>query len=856
MGAPQPLDNSKWTLCSFSLSFVLLVLAASPQSGNAVNVLTYHNDNARSGINTNESILTLSNVNSTNFGKLFDCAVDGYVYAQPLIVTNVMIPGKGVHNVVYVATEHDSVFAFDADDHSGPNAMPLWTVSFANPAAGITSVPSLDVGCTDLVPEIGITSTPVIDLATGTIYLEAKTKEVSNNVAGYFHRLHALDISTGTEKFGGPVVITASVPGSGDGNNGSGMIPFDALTQMNRPALLLLNGIIYIAYASHCDIGPYHGWLLGYDAQTLALTNVFNSTPDGGLGGVWQAGCGPSADTNGNIYFATGNGTFDPTNGDYGDCFLKFSTTNGLHVADYFAPFNQQALDDSDLDLGSGGVLLLPDSVGSIAHPHLLVGAGKEGRLYLLDRDNLGHFNPIADSQIVQSITNIGSCFDTPVCFNQTLYYCGESSRLIAFQITNATILTPPMAQSSNIFGYPGPTPAISASGTNNAIVWMIQSQGASSHQPAVLRAYNATNVALEIYDSLQADSGTRDNPGDPVKFTVPSAANGKVYVGAQQSLAVYGLGTFLATPVITPNGATFTNSILVTLTEAIPAAQIYYTMDGSIPTTNSTLYTVPFLLTNSAGLRVKAFKTGFVDSATAFTTFLSSNSIGQGVGLTAEFYSQQFLAFTNPPTLVRTDATVNVDYAGNSPGPGVSSEDFTARWSGSIQAQFSEPYTFYTITDDGVRLWIGGQLVVDAWFGQSPTEWFGTTPSLVAGRKYPITMEYFQLGGGSVARLSWSSRSTVKTNVPQTQLYPTGTPELSAFMSGNSNRQFQVQLSGLIGKSYVLQATTNFVDWMLVNTNITPPDRTLFTPAPFLNFTNLGTTNSPYLFYRAFQLP
>ena len=856
MGDHLPLKNAKRMLCAVgTFSIALLLLLGSLASSGAVNVLTYHNDNARSGVNTNEALLTLGNVNSTNFGKLFDCPVDGYVYAQPLIVTNVTIPGKGVHNVVYVATEHDSVFAFDADNHTGSNAVPLWKAALANLAAGVSSVPSQDVGCTDLIPEIGITSTPVIDPASGTIYVEAKTKEVTNNTVSYFHRLHALDIATGAEKFGGPVVVSATVPGTGEGNNGAGAVTFNALSHMNRPALLLNKGVIYIAYASHCDHEPYHGWMFGYDAQTLALTNVFNVTPNGGLGGIWLAGCGPSTDTNGIIYLATGNGTFDVPNGNYGDCFLKISATNGLQVMDYFAPFNQQYLDDADLDLGSGGVLLLPDEAGSVAHRHLMVSAGKEGRLYMLDRENLGHFNATDDSQIVESITNVGSCFDTPAYFNQTLYYCGENSALLAFQLTNGMINPTPIAQSTKAFGYPGPTPAISANGTNNAIVWVVQTEGARNHQSAMLRAYNATNIALELYDSGQAESGARDNPGEAVKFVVPAVANGKVYVGAQYNLAVYGLGTFLPTPTITPNGGTFTNSVTVTLADATAGTQIYCTLDGTVPTTNSIAYTAPFAVGSSVGLRVRAFKAGYVDSAMAFAAFLSNASIGQGTGLTAEYYTQQFLAFTNPPTLVRTDATVNFDFQGNSPAAGVSFSDFTVRWSGSVQPQFSEAYNFYTVTDDGVRLWINGQLVVDAWIGQSPTEWFGTIP-LTAGQKYPITMEYFQLGGGSAAKLLWSSPSVAKTNVPQTQLFPTSMPGLSAFISGGTNRQIQVQLAGLIGKGYALQVTTNFVDWVTIATNMPPPDRNLFLPPPIVNFTNVGATNGSSRFYRAVQLP
>ena len=524
-----------------------------------VNVLTYHNDNARTGQNTNETILTPGIVASTNFGQLFTCVLDGYVYAQPLVMTNVTIPGKGVHNVVFVVTEHDSVYAFDADSGDGTNAPPLWQTSFINPAAGVTTVSSGDVSCGDLVPEIGITSTPVIDQATGTLYVEAKTREVTNSVTTFVQRLHALDITTGAEEFGGPVVIQASVAGSGDGNNGVGNVPFDSLRHLNRPGLLLNNGVVYLAYASHCDVGPYHGWLLGYNAQPLAPSNVFNTTPNGGLGGIWEAGDGPACDTNGNIFVITGNGTFDSTtNNDYGDSFLKLSATNNLQLADYFTPFNQQALADADLDLGSGGAVVLPDAAGSPAHQHLLVGAGKEGTIYLIDRDNMGHYSTASNNIVQTFVGAIGGSFDTPAYFNNTLFYLGSGDVLRAFNIANAVISTTASSTSQTAFGFPGATPSISANGTSNAIAWAIQSDAYASSGPAVLHAYNATNLALELYNSSTANQ----SPGPAVKFTVPTIANGKVYVGAQYALAVYGLGTFLATPTITPNGGTFTNSV------------------------------------------------------------------------------------------------------------------------------------------------------------------------------------------------------------------------------------------------------------------------------------------------------
>lgn len=839
-----------WT--TIALLFVLPILSP-PRVRAGVEVLTYHNDLARTGQNTNETVLTPANVGSTSFGLVFTFPVDGYVYAQPLIMTNVTIPGHGVHDVVFVATEHDSVYAFDANTNVTGADPPLWQTSFLNPAAGVTTVPNGDVGTDDLVPEIGITSTPVIDPATGTIYVEAKTKETNSSGFVYVQRLHALDVTTGLEKFGGPVPIQVSVPGNGDGNDGAGHVPYDPLREHNRCGLLLNGGEVYIASASHGDNGPYHGWLIGYNAHTLALSNYFNATPNGGLGGFWQAGGAPAVDSSGYIYLESGNGTYDgATSHDYGDSFLKMHLVSGqLAVADSFTPYNQQDLSDNDYDLGSGAPIVLPDSVGNSTHQHLLVGAGKDGWIYLVDRDGMGGYDS-TKNHIVETCTNaIGSSFDTPAYFNGTIYYGGAYDNVKAFPISNASIALTPSSQSENGYGFPGSTPSISANGTKNAIVWTIESDNYGNSGPAILHAFAATNLAVELYNS---DIVNQD-PGGAVKFAVPTVANGKVYVGAEYSLGVYGLGTFLPQPTIMPNGGTFTNSVQVTLNDADPAATIHYTLDNSTPTANSPVYTGPFTVTNSVSVQCRAFKPGAVYTPVVTATFVNSADIGQGTGLFGEYFANQLSTFTNPPTLTRIDPTINFDWNSSPPDPSIGMTVYTVRWTGAVQPQFNETYTFYTTTDDGVRLWVDGQLLIDEWVDQAPTEWNGSI-TLAARQKYALSMEYYQNQGGAVATLSWSSPSTAKAIIPQTQLYPSSPPSFAPGSAVYGNNQFQIQAVGLPGKDYVLQGSADLKTWFSVATNFSPPNPSDVLPTSAFDFTDFSVTNFPYRFYRVLQLP
>jgi hypothetical protein len=497
------------------------------------NVLTYHNDLARTGQNLNETALTAANVNSTLFGKKFSYSVDGQVYAQPLYMAGVPIPGKGVHNVVFVVTEHNSAYAFDADSNAGANSDPLWKVSYINAGAGITSVPSSDVSCTQITPELGISGAPVIDPQTLTMYFVVMTKEVTGTQTRYFQRLHAVDVTTGGERPGSPVAIQASYPGTSEGGN---TVTLNPKAYKSRMGVALRNGIVYTFWASHCDIGTYHGWVIAYDAYGLQQLAVYNSTPNGNGASFWSSNATPPMDSSGFLYLMGGNGSFNPAQNNLGESLLKLAP-NGLQPVDYFTPFNFQTLNDGDVDLGSGGPMVLPDWMGNTSHPHLVVGAGKEGRIYLLDRNNLGQFRSGSDSQIVQSIVGqLGAMFSMPAMFKNWVYFSSVSFPLRAFSMSNGLVSSTASSQSATAFIYPGTVPSVSANDVNNGIVWVIENGG-----NAVLRAYSAANLAVELYNSTQAP-GNRDVPGGYVKFTVPTIASGKVFVGTQNSLAIFGL--------------------------------------------------------------------------------------------------------------------------------------------------------------------------------------------------------------------------------------------------------------------------------------------------------------------------
>jgi outer membrane protein assembly factor BamB len=497
-------------------------------------VLTYKNDLSRSGQNLTESTLTLSNVTASSFGLLRVLPVDGNVDAQPLYVSQLNVSGA-MHSVVFAATENDSVYAFDADTGSV-----LWQVSLLAAGETVSDVRS----CGQVSPEIGVTSTPVIDRSAGThgtLFVVAMSKDAASN---YHQRLHALDLTSGAELLGGPTEISATSPTAA-----GGVAMFVAGQYEERAALLLLNGTVYTSWTSHCDIGPYFGWIIGYSESTLSQSAVLNVAPNGSGGGpsIWMSGGGPAADSEGNIYLLTANGVFETTldsNGfpnqqDYGNSFLKLSTAGGsLSVADYFTMYNEVTESGADEDLGSGGEMLLPDLTDSTdTVRHLVIGAGKDGNIYVVNRDSMGKFNASGNSQIWQQVSGAvpAGIWATPAYFNGTVYYGDMGSTLKAFTIANAKLAATPQSQTSLQFTYPGTAPSVSANGTSNAIVWAHENSN-----PAVLHAYDATNLAHELYNSSQ--SGNRDQFGAGNKFITPTVADGKVFVGTTSGVAVFGL--------------------------------------------------------------------------------------------------------------------------------------------------------------------------------------------------------------------------------------------------------------------------------------------------------------------------
>ena len=808
---------------SIRIAVAVLTLAASPVFGESV--LTYHNNNARTGANTNETLLTPANVNTKTFGLLRKYPVDGYVYAQPLYASGLEIPGKGVRNVVFVATANNSVYAFDADSDAGSDGEVLWHDDLGR---GIDLVQHHEIGeryhnnvFQDMLPQIGITGTPVIDPVAKTLYVDAFTRTGADGGPVFHHKIHALNITDGSERVFSPVEVAASVPGTGVGSF-NGVVSFDPRRQIQRPALTLVGGILYVGYGSAADTDPYHGWIIGYNAADLQLlTNcVFNTTPTAtverfgshaGEGALWMGGDGLCVDANTNLYFEVANGSFDASpslgNGvNYGDSFMKLSTTgNRLAVTDYFTPFNQAQMQADDADFGSGGALLLPDEVGNAAHPHLIVGGDKSSTIYLVDRDSMGRYNMTNNHQIVEEIhADVGRMFGTPAYFDHHLYYQGIGGVTKAFTISNAYITPVPDSATRTSFSGFGSTPSISANGGRNGIVWVIQTDGAVEHRPAILHAYSATNLTEELYNSSQLP--LRDNPGNAVKMSVPTVADGKVFVGAQDSLAIFGNGVFLSAPVISPAGGNFNNEVSVTLIDGDPDADVYYTLDDSVPTIHSAHYRAPLAVRSSINIRALAVKPGAVKSPAVSASFINTAAVGGGTGLRGEYWANvsppDFTneTFTTQASLTRTEPVIDFNWRTNGPDPLIGPEHLTARWRGSVQSQYDDDYNFATVSKGGMRLWINDRLLINDWAIHASPVTNQATIQLHAQQFYNLRLNYANGTGGAV-QLMWRRLSTAFEIIPQTQLYPRPTPAPTvAFVNPAENASFAGSASVTVG--------------------------------------------------------
>ncbi len=720
--------RQKFYLCLRLLSAIVLALAASsifPAVSNAqVNVLTQRYSPGRDGQNLHETILNTNNVNVYQFGKLFTRPVDGQMYAQPLYMSNLTMPDGLQHNVVFLATMHNSVYAYDADDPAVNT--PLWEKHFG----GSVVIPNAWIGWSgfaNIKSELGIVSTPVIDPSTGILYLVAFTQDA---VGGpYHHSLHALNLTTGQEMLGGPTVITGTYPGTGYGvdvfnkiqDRANGNLVFTSRRHLQRPSLLLTKGNIIIAFGSEGDIEPYHGWVFAYNALSLQQTGVWVATPNGSEGGIWQAGQGLAADANGDIYTIIGNGTLDINRQNYGDSFVKLSMTDaGLSVLDYFTPFNQAWMALYDVDLGSSGPMILPNT-------NYVVGGGKLSRMYVLNRNNLGQYNPSNDNQIVQwwGVGN-GHIHGTPTYWNGPagpfMYVWVENDYLKSYKFLNTGVFQYPAYKKSAMPaspGMPGGFLSISANGSTagSGILWSALPYNGDAWKatvPGIVRAFDPVTLT-ELWNS-QMESTGRDALGNFGKNVPPVVANGKLYVSTfSNQLAVYGLMP-LASPQITPNGGIFTTPQQVTIADVTAGTDIHYTLDGSIPTVNSPVYNGPIALSSTTTVKAIAFANGLTSSITStrlifavYVPILAASSVRAGTYADINVYSPSTFAVrrsnANSADVTNRAAYLKVDLTGFSAPPKVA---------------------FLAITPDTTSIPNAG-LVNFSVFGVSDTSWSET---------------------------------------------------------------------------------------------------------------------------------
>ena len=712
------------------MALPLFVLAALRLSFAQISVTTQHNDIGRTGQNTMEKSLTPSVVNAAGFGKLFTQTVDGEMHAQPLYMQNVKFPSQGTHDVVFVATENDSVYAFDADTNGGSDGPPLWQANLASTAhgapPGATSVPSVDID-EGISPVIGITGTPVIDPVAGVLYVVSFTLEGTS----YVLRLHALSITTGAEQAGSPVMIEASVPGTGNGSS-NGQLVFDPKWESPRAGLLLLNGVVYVPFGARGDQGPWHGWILAYSASTLQQMSVYCSSPNGVGGGFWQSGAGIAADTGsastdplGRVFAVTGNGDFNQAT-DLGDSVLKLTFRgNVFREIGSFTPSDQAELNAEDGDLGSGGALLIPDADSPTP---LLVQAGKEGKIYLLDRDELGSYH--STDNVVQEIANGttssswgAGLWGLPAYWNRTIYFPGRNSPLQAFTLTSQSLLTGPVSETTEVLGYPAPTPSISANGATDGIVWLLESSNPSAPGRAVLEAYDASNLKSLLYSSQT--NASRDGLAIGVNYAVPTVANGKVYAASSMvdssgatfgQLNVFGLlagENYASQPIFTPAGESFKPPLPVSITDSTAGAAIYYTTDGSTPSAQSTLYTGPVSVTSNQTITAIASAQGYLQSAPVSANYKSTTEVPDPV------VSAKTGIYTNtvPVTITDTLKTASIYYTTD----------------GSIPTDKSNLYTqSFSITPADSTMVTLNVIALGA----------GLTPSNVISRQYSIVVE------------------------------------------------------------------------------------------------------------------
>lgn len=666
------------------------------QTPTPVTVPTWRYDLTHAGQNTRETVLNPSNVNSNSFGKLFALPVDSTVYAQPLYVPGLKMSDGQTHNVLFVATENDSIYAFDADSNGGANAHPIWQISLLTSAYGAASgavaVPWQDNGSPDVAPTVGITGTPAIDTATNTMFVVGSTKENG----AYYSRLHAINIITGKEQPNSPVNITATVAGTGNGSSG-GQLAFSALWENQRPALNFYNGYVYIGFASHGDNGPWHGWLFAYNATTLQQTSALCLSPNGIGAGVWAAGAGLPIDTTisgGRMYIVTGNGTRTSTppfnaSSAYGESVVAFNIANGkLTPVDIFTPFNFQLLNDKDWDQGSGGLLMAPDQPGS--HPHLLITAGKEGRILVLNRDNLGGYvaGSTYSTNALQDISNVipqaKGFWSTPAYWNGNVYMWAENNVPMLFKLNGGVLDSQPDSQSPITTAYPDATFSVSSDGNQNGIAWAVRADQFNTKGPGVLYAWEANDLTSTIYQSDTNPS--RDNVGPANRFSIPVVTNGKVYVAAQKEVDVYGLLNGQPTtsaPVISPNGGTFTTAQSVNLSSSTSSAAIYYTLDGSTPTPASTEYTGPITISTATTVKAIASAPGFLQSSVSTAAFtFSTQTAAVSISPAGGTYGS-----AQTVTMSDVDANAKIYYTTDGSNPSASSTLYT----GPIQVTVSK---------------------------------------------------------------------------------------------------------------------------------------------------------------------